>query len=57
MTKRLFVGDISYDTRAPALQAAFAACGEIADIEIVTAADSRRPRGSAIGALVRSAAR
>jgi len=47
MTKRLFVGNISYDTKAAALQAAFAAHGEVADVEIVADAASGRPRGYA----------
>jgi hypothetical protein len=47
MTKRLFVGNISYDTQAPALRTAFGAFGDVTDVEVVKDADSGRPRGYA----------
>ena len=43
MTKRLFVGNISYDTRASTLRAVFASCGEIANVEVVTDGGTGRP--------------
>lgn len=48
MTKGLFVGNISYDTQASALRAAFAAHGEVANVEVVTDGNTGRPRGYAL---------
>lgn len=47
MTKRLFVGNIRYETRPDALRTAFGAFGEVADVEVVADADSGRARGFA----------
>lgn len=47
MANRLFVGNLSYDTSAAALQSHFAECGEVADVEVVTDGESGRPRGYA----------
>lgn len=55
-TKRLFVGNISYDTQAPALGAAFATYGEVANVEVVSDRDTGRPRGYAFVTMATEAA-
>jgi hypothetical protein len=56
MTKQLFVGNISYDTQAPTLRAAFAKYGEVANVEVVTDAGTGRPRGYALVTMATDAA-
>ena len=56
MTKRLFVGNISYDTLAAALRGAFAAHGEVANVEVVTDGGTGRPRGYALVTMATEAA-
>ncbi len=45
--KKLFVGNMSFDTREGELQAIFEPYGEITGINIVTDRDTGRPRGFA----------
>jgi len=46
-TRRLFVGNLSYDTEVSALRSLFESCGEVAELEIATDGESGRPRGYA----------
>jgi hypothetical protein len=48
MTRRLFVGNLSYEAADAAVQALFEACGEVAKVRIVTDGGSGRPRGYAL---------
>ena len=45
MSKKLFVGGLSWDTSSAGLQDAFAACGEVVEAKVVTDRDSGRSRG------------
>lgn len=45
MGKRLYVGNLSYDTTDDGLRAAFSECGTVADVHILTDRDTGRPRG------------
>ena len=45
MTKKLFVGGLSWDTDDQGLQAAFGAFGEISEARVVTDRDTGRSRG------------
>ncbi len=48
MARRLFVGNLSYDANAAALQSLFESCGEVAELEVATDGKSARPRGYAL---------
>ena len=48
MRRRLFVGNLSYEAGEPAVRALFEACGEVADVRVVTDGESGRPRGYAV---------
>ncbi len=45
MAKRLYVGNLSYDTTEDSLRAAFEAHGEVSDVNIITDRETGRPRG------------
>ena len=45
MSKKLFVGSLSWNTDDRALQEAFAAFGEISEAKVITDRDSGRSRG------------
>ena len=47
MTKKLYVGNMSYDTTESKLQEMFAAHGEVASVSVVTDRHTGRPRGFA----------
>lgn len=48
MSKRLFVGNLSYVTSVSALRSLFDSCGEVAELEIATDERTGRPRGYAL---------
>ena len=45
MSKKLFVGSLSWDTTSESLRDAFAACGEVTEAKVVTDRDTGRSRG------------
>ena len=45
MSKKLFVGSLSWDTTSESLRNAFAACGEVTEAKVVTDRDTGRSRG------------
>jgi RNA recognition motif-containing protein len=45
MSKKLFVGSLSWDTTSESLRDAFAACGEVVEAKIVMNRDTGRSRG------------
>jgi len=45
MSKKLFVGSLSWDTTGESLRNAFVACGEVTEAKIVTDRDTGRSRG------------
>ena len=45
MGNRLYVGNLSFNTSSDALRAAFAECGDVADVHIVTDRETGQPRG------------
>jgi cold-inducible RNA-binding protein len=45
MGNRLYVGNLSFNTSQDALRAAFAECGEVSDVHIVTDRETGQPRG------------
>jgi cold-inducible RNA-binding protein len=47
MAKKLYVGNLSYDTTENTLREAFAAHGEVASVSVVTDRATGRPRGFA----------
>ena len=47
MTKKVYVGNLSYDTTESKLQEMFAAHGEVASVSVVTDRRTGRPRGFA----------
>ncbi len=47
MIRRLFVGNLSYESSAPALRGLFASCGEVDEVLLATDAESGRPLGYA----------
>jgi cold-inducible RNA-binding protein len=47
MSARLYVGNLSHDSTAETLRAAFSEFGEVADVQIVVDRYSGRPRGFA----------
>src|SRR5271170_608808 len=47
MGNRLYVGNLSFNTSQDALRAAFAECGEVAEVAIINDRDTGRPRGFA----------
>jgi cold-inducible RNA-binding protein len=48
VANRLFVGNLSYDATVSALRSLFESCGEVAEVEVATDGESRRPRGYAV---------
>jgi len=44
---KLYVGNLSYDTNEQALEAAFAAHGQVDEVAVITDRDTGRPRGFA----------
>jgi len=47
MGNRLYVGNLSYQSNSDSIRAAFAECGEVTDVHVVTDRDSGQPRGFA----------
>ncbi len=47
MAKRVYVGNLSYDTNDTRLREVFGAYGDVSDVHIVTDRDTGRPRGFA----------
>ena len=47
MGKRIYVGNLSYDTTEGALRALFAEYGEIESVTVITDRDTGRPKGFA----------
>jgi RNA recognition motif-containing protein len=47
MNNRLYVGNLSYDVTSDSLRTAFAECGEVGDLKIVTDRETGRARGFA----------
>lgn len=47
MNNRLYVGNLSYDVTTESLRAAFAECGEVGDLKIMTDRETGRARGFA----------
>ena len=47
MKNRLYVGNLSYDSTAESLRAAFQECGTVGDLHIVTDRETGRARGFA----------
>jgi cold-inducible RNA-binding protein len=47
MGKRLYVGNLSYDTTEVDLREAFATAGSVTDVKVVMDRDTGRPRGFA----------
>lgn len=47
MKNRLYVGNLSYEATMDSLRAAFAECGEVGDLHIVTDRETGRARGFA----------
>lgn len=47
MAKKIYVGNMSYDTTESALRELFAAHGEVVSVSVVTDRDTGRPRGFA----------
>jgi cold-inducible RNA-binding protein len=45
MSKKLFVGSLSWNTTSAELEAAFATCGNVTEAKVVTDRDSGRSRG------------
>ena len=45
MSKKVFVGSLSWNTSSAELRDAFAGCGEIVDAKVVTDRDTGRSRG------------
>ena len=45
MGKRLYVGNLSYDSNEDSIRAAFSASGTVADVHVMTDRDTGRPRG------------
>ncbi len=45
MGNRLYVGNLSFNTTDQTLQEAFAACGEVVDVKVVTDRETGRSRG------------
>jgi len=47
MTKKVYIGNMSYDTTADALRELFAAHGEVTSVDVVADRNTGRPRGFA----------
>lgn len=47
MTKKVYVGNLSYDTTEDKLRELFVAHGEVTSVDVVTDRDTGRPRGFA----------
>ena len=45
MSKKLFVGSLSWNTTSDELRNAFAACGEVTEVKVVMNRDTGRSRG------------
>ncbi len=45
MSKKIFVGSLSWNTTSAELQNAFAACGDVVEAKVVTDRDTGRSRG------------
>jgi hypothetical protein len=45
MGNRLYVGNLSFNTSSDTLRAAFAECGDVTDVHIVTDRETGQPRG------------
>ena len=56
MTKKVYVGNMSYDTTESKLQEMFAAHGEVASVSVVTDRYTGRPRGFAFVEMADAAA-
>ena len=54
---KIYVGNLSFDTKEDSLRTAFAAHGEIEDVAVITDRDTGRPRGFAVVTMPDSAAR
>jgi cold-inducible RNA-binding protein len=56
MAKKIYVGNMSYDTTESALRELFAAHGEVVSVSVVTDRDTGRPRGFAFVEMASDAA-
>lgn len=56
MAKKIYVGNMSYDTTESALRELFAAHGEVVSVSVVTDRDTGRPRGFAFVEMATDAA-
>jgi len=45
MGKRLYVGNLSYDSTEDSIRAAFSASGNVTDVHVMSDRDTGRPRG------------
>ena len=45
MAKKLYVGNLSYDTTQESVRALFEQVGEVAEVNLITDRDSGRPKG------------
>ena len=45
MGKRLYVGNLSYDSTEDSIREAFSASGNVADVHVMTERETGRPRG------------
>jgi cold-inducible RNA-binding protein len=45
MTKKLYVGNMSYDTTQEQIRALFTQAGEVTEINLITDRDTGRPKG------------
>lgn len=45
MSKKIFVGSLSWNTNSEELKTAFAGCGEVVDAKVITDRDTGRSRG------------
>ena len=45
MGNRLYIGNLSYDSTADSVRTAFAQCGEVTDVHLVTDRNTGRSRG------------
>ena len=45
MGKRLYVGNLSYDSTDQSVRDAFSACGTVSDVHVMVDRDTGRPRG------------
>jgi len=56
MGNRLYVGNLSFSTSQAAIEAAFAACGEVREVSLPTDRETGQPRGFAFVTMGNAAA-